>query len=40
MAISRIRTGKKQGKYRVRIQPISEETGKVLASQVKLLQQD
>lgn len=31
MAISRIRTGKKQGKYRVRIQPISEETGKVVS---------
>lgn len=31
MAISRIKTGKKQGKYRVRIQPISEETGKVVS---------
>lgn len=31
MAISRIRTGRKQGKYRVRIQPISEETGKVVS---------
>lgn len=31
MAISRITTGKKQGKYRVRIQPISEENGKVVS---------
>lgn len=31
MAISRIRTGRKAGKYRVRIQPIDEVTGKVVS---------
>ena len=32
MAVSRIRTGRKEGKYRVRIQPINEDTGKVVSS--------
>ena len=31
MSITRIKSGKKEGQYRVRIQPIDEETGKVIS---------
>lgn len=31
MAVSRIRSGRKEGKYRVRIQPIDETTGKAIS---------
>lgn len=42
MAVSRIRTGRKEGKYRVRIQPINEDTGKVVSipSQIANTRQD